>query len=243
MKKFIALLTSAIACLACLSATACGGNTAAASETQTSPSDTGTYTTQTTQATSAAPITETEAETAATTEEPSEASEELTEASETTVETTTAAAVTTEAATPAPAATATAVTASDLYLNISGAAYTLRSNIDTVFAKLGSDYQYAEAIACDHDGMDKTFTYSSAEFYTWPLPEGDLLCEIYSTSPSAKTSRGVTVGAGKDAVLAAYGSTAEITDSQILYRVGGDTLYFDMQNGVVTGICVTAQPV
>ena len=58
---------------------------------------------------------------------------------------------------------------SDLILNIGGDSYTCAVGIDTVTNALGEDYEYAEGLSCAYDGLDKTFTYEDATFYTNPL--------------------------------------------------------------------------
>ena len=131
----------------------------------------------------------------------------------------------------------------DLYLNISGERYELKVNIDSVITALGSDYAYSEAISCDYDGLDKVFIYDIAQFYTFPLPEGDLVSEIYTDNSNVSASRGICIGALSDEVLAAYGA-GEDTGYQIIYRTtGGNSLCFDIENSTVTAIYITTQPV
>ena len=62
----------------------------------------------------------------------------------------------------------------DLVLTVSGREYRVRDNIAVVLEALGDGYQYAEGRSCDYDGLDKTYTYPVATFYTNPLAEGDL---------------------------------------------------------------------
>lgn len=137
---------------------------------------------------------------------------------------------------------ATGFSPEDLYLRINETRYHLNVNIEAVIADLGSDYEYAEGKSCDYDGLDKTFLYEVAEFYTWPMPEGDLVNEIYTQSPSVTTSKGIAAGAAKEDVLAAYGE-AEDTGYQLIYRAEEGSLCFDLENDVVTAVSVTRQPV
>lgn len=137
----------------------------------------------------------------------------------------------------------------DLSLIIGGTGYGLNTDIETVIAGLGSDYAYSEAISCDHDGLDKTFAYDIAQFYTYPLPEGDLVCEIYTESPDVSASGGIRVGAAKEDVLAVYGGDCEDTGYQLVYSlpasretVDGGSLCFDMEDGAVKAIYITTRP-
>ena len=103
------------------------------------------------------------------------------------------------------------------------------------------DYEYSEGKSCDYDGLDKTFFYEEVEFYTWPMSAGDLINEIYSTSPTVTTSKGIAVGAAKEDVLAAYGEGAEDTGYQLIYSADGGSLSFDLEDDVVTAVYIAVQ--
>ena len=135
----------------------------------------------------------------------------------------------------------------DLVLTVSGKEYHCRDNIQAVISHLGEDYQYAEGKSCDYDGLDKTFTFAQAEFYTNPLSEGDLVSEIYSNSDTVSTSKGIQVGATKNDVTAAYGEPAEDDGYLMIYRlsseIGEPSLCFEMESGVVAAIFLTMEQV
>jgi hypothetical protein len=136
--------------------------------------------------------------------------------------------------------------AEDLCLEVGGETYFLHSDIAEVLETLGTGYEYAEARSCDYDGMDKTYLYDIAEFYTYPRGESDMLNEIYSEDSSAESSKGIAVGASKEDVLASYGENCEDTGYQLIYNhreandpaIGG-SLLFDLESGVVSAITVT----
>lgn len=136
---------------------------------------------------------------------------------------------------------------SDLYLQVDGTAYRCRDNIEQIIADLGEDYTYAEGKSCNYDGLDKTFTYENATFYTNPLSEGDMVSEIYSESNEITTSRGIGVGAARADVLNAYGEPGEQDESLLLYRasaeIGQPALCFELEDGIVTAVCLTLEPV
>lgn len=135
----------------------------------------------------------------------------------------------------------------DLMLNVNGKPYLCRTDIKTIIADLGEGYEYAEGKSCNYDGLDKTYTYQTATFYTNPLPEGDLLSEIYSESDSVTTSKGITVGADKADVLAAYGEPAEQDATIMIYRIseetGNPTLCFELEGDSVSAIFLTLEQV
>ena len=136
---------------------------------------------------------------------------------------------------------------SDLVLTVAGKEYHTRDNIETVIEALGEGYQYAEGKSCDYDGLDKTYTYPAATFYTNPLAQGDLLAEIYSESPEAATSKGISPGAAKSEVLAAYGDPAEQDDYLLIYRASEETgapaLCFELEGDTVLAVFLTVDPV
>ena len=133
----------------------------------------------------------------------------------------------------------------DLVLTVSGREYRVRDNIAVVLEALGDGYQYAEGRSCDYDGLDKTYTYPEATFYTNPLAEGDLLEEIYSQSGEVSTSKGIKVGSAKDDVLAAYGDPTDQDDWLLLYRAGegpgNPALCFEIEDGAVAAIFLTVK--
>ena len=114
-----------------------------------------------------------------------------------------------------------------------------------VIEALGDGYQYAEGRSCDYDGLDKTYTYPEATFYTNPLAEGDLLEEIYSQSGEVSTSKGIKVGSSRADVLAAYGGPTDQDDWLLLYRAGegpgNPALCFEIEDGAVAAIFLTVK--
>lgn len=136
---------------------------------------------------------------------------------------------------------------SDLVLIVAGKEYHLRDQIETVITNLGEDYQYAEGKSCNYDGLDKTYTYEAATFYTNPLTEGDLLSEIYTKSPEASTSKGIALGASKDDILAVYGQPVEADEYVLVYRAEDEpsvpSLCFELENGMVSAVFLTIDPV
>lgn len=135
----------------------------------------------------------------------------------------------------------------DLVLTVNDSAYHCRDNINTVIERLGDGYEYAEGRSCDYDGLDKTYTYEAATFYTNPLAEGDLLNEIYSDSESVVTSKGLSVGKAKADVLAAYGEPREQDATLFIYRasdeIGAASLCFEFEGDTVSAIFLTMEQV
>ena len=133
----------------------------------------------------------------------------------------------------------------DLLLCINETDYSCNINIDQVISGLGEGYRYAEGQSCDYDGLDKSFIYDVAEFYTSPLALGDTVNEIYTTSPGAATSRGITVGASREDILAAYGPATDDEGDMLIYRLENDrtVLCFELDDNEVWAIYLTIQSV
>ncbi len=131
----------------------------------------------------------------------------------------------------------------DLSLTVGGEIFDCDTNIETVIAALGDGYEYAEGKSCAYDGLDKTYAYDAAIFYTNPLAEGDIVTEIYTESPDVTTSKGLAVGASRDQVVEAYGQPDEDDGYTLYYRVsdeaGEPSLCFDLTGDTVSAIFLT----
>ncbi len=138
--------------------------------------------------------------------------------------------------------------ADDLYLMIDGEKYTCDTNINDIIAVFGEDYEYSEAISCAYDGMDKTFMYENVEFYTYPQGEEDFVLEIYCVGGEVSTSKGVEIGTSRDTVIELYGDGYEDTGYILTYEIPaanaeseGASLYFQIEDGNVSAIAITAE--
>ena len=132
----------------------------------------------------------------------------------------------------------------DVCLSIEGAQYRNKDNIETVIKVLGEGYDYSEGLSCAYDGMDKTYDYATASFYTNPLPEGDLVSEIYTNSSDVSTSKGVRVGMSREDIVAVYGD-GEDFGNMLVYRSDADagSLCFEMDGDTIAAIFITTEPV
>ena len=71
------------------------------------------------------------------------------------------------------------LTENDLAIRIGDFTATPKTTMDDVRAAMGEEDDYAEAISCVYQGMDKTFTYDNVIFYTYPDGEVDRLIALY----------------------------------------------------------------
>lgn len=133
----------------------------------------------------------------------------------------------------------------DLLLNVGGNAYRCGTRIETIIDALGDDYAYSEGKSCAYDGLDKTFAYETAQFFTNPLDAGDTVSEIYTESPAVSTSKGITVESSKADVLKAYGEEGEDGGNLLIYRLpdARGALCFEMEHDRVIAIFVTTEAI
>jgi len=122
------------------------------------------------------------------------------------------------------------------------------TDVEAALAALGADYEYAEAVSCVYDGMDKTYTYADATLYTCPDETGDRLVELYCTGGDVKTPAGVALGDGRDKVVKTYGDGFVEHGAILAYEQKPSapenepaSLYFELTDGKVTAIAVTAE--
>ena len=131
----------------------------------------------------------------------------------------------------------------DLALTVGGVVFDCETDIEAVTAALGDGYEYAEGRSCAYDGLDKTYQYPEAIFYTNPLAEGDIVTEIYTESPEVSTTKGVGVGSTREEVETAYGEPDEDDGYTLYYRVsdeaGEPALCFDLTGDTVSALFLT----
>lgn len=135
----------------------------------------------------------------------------------------------------------------DFYLVIDSHDFRCMTDIAEVLSRMGDDYQYAEGKSCAYDGLDKTFIFDEAEFYTVPLESGDMISEIYTDDEGSATSKGVKVGDDKQAVLDAYGQPQKEMTGLMVYRcsekAGEPSLCFELDGETVSAFFVTVEQI
>ena len=135
----------------------------------------------------------------------------------------------------------------DLSLSVGGTTVTAATDAAELLAALGEGYDYAEAVSCVYEGKDRTYTYDTCLLYTYTDGEGERLMELCCFGGECKTARGISLGASRADILAAYGEpTAEI-GSTIRYELGAQGgnvpagLSFLLRGDAVEEISLTAE--
>ncbi len=92
--------------------------------------------------------------------------------------------------------------------------------------KLGEPQKYFEAPSCAADGIGKLYTYSDFEVQTYPDGDKDLILSVTLRTDNVATEEGISLANSKDDVIAAYGESANATDSSLTYTKNGTDLNF-----------------
>ncbi len=135
----------------------------------------------------------------------------------------------------------------DISLTVGGRTVTPDKAPEEILAVLGEDFEYAEAVSCVYEGLDKTYSYADAVLYTWPDGDTDRLMELSCSGGDVKTSRGIGLGASRDDVIAAYGEPTSELGLTLSYELPASgemepaSLYFLIRDGRVEAIGITAE--
>ena len=147
-----------------------------------------------------------------------------------------------------PAIRTGSFTADDLSIRIGSFTATAKTTMDDVRAALGEEDEYAEAISCVYEGMDKVFTYGEVTVYTYPDGKNDCLMEIYCAGGDVSTAKGITFSATVKEIEAAYGTGYQRSGKLLIYELpvsGANiepaSLYFELENDCVSAIGMTAE--
>ena len=105
-----------------------------------------------------------------------------------------------------------------------------------ILASLGAWRDYAESASCAFEGLDKVYTYAGFEIQTYPVGEKDFVYIIALQDDTVATEKGIRIGDAKDAVITAYGTPSNQTDTSLTYNGEGMYLQFILRDGAVTSI-------
>jgi len=134
-------------------------------------------------------------------------------------------------------------TGTDLVYTYSGTKYPLQTDAAPLLEVLGSDYVEEKAPSCAFVGEDKVFTYDTITIFTYPVDGVDMIDEVDVYQADYTTTKGISLGASLDDVIAAYGDKGFAQGESYVYVLSGDIddlkspkLYFDFTDDKVSGI-------
>lgn len=115
---------------------------------------------------------------------------------------------------------------------------TIGMNEDVAFAlsNLGEYSNYAESPSCAFKGLDKIYSYSGFDLYTYPIESTDYVNSIYFIDDSVSTPEGIRLGSTVEDMLAAYGEDYEEEYGVYTYTKDKSTLSFIVTDGVIESI-------
>ena len=231
-------LAAAVLALAVQTA-GCSGTEAAQETAQTQESQTEAETE------AAAEETEAAAEETEAAEEETEAAAEETEAAEDETEAAAESQESGEAETEAEssaqaAETAAAADLAGFVFQSGGVAIGMNQEAAPVVAALGGWDNYIETESCAFQGLDKIYSYTGFDLYTYPKDDVDYVNSIYFTSDAVSTPEGIRIGSSLDEVLAAYGDQYTEEFGVYTYTKDQSTLSFIVTDGIVESVEYTA---
>ena len=106
---------------------------------------------------------------------------------------------------------------------------------DEIIAALGEPRSYYEAASCAFDGLDKIYTYSSFQIYTYPIDDVDYISAVVLKDDMVATAEGVAIGDDLQKVKDTYGEWTE-EQGMYVYTKDGMKLCFIAQDGIVVSI-------
>lgn len=138
------------------------------------------------------------------------------------------------------------ISEADLSLTVDGTAVRPDTSVSALLDAFGADFAYSEAVSCVYTGMDKTYAYSDLILYTYPDGAADRLLELYCTA-NVQTAQGITIGASRKDVEAAYGTDYTLAGSTLTYALSAQdeltvpaSLYFELDGDTVCAIGLTS---
>ena len=101
---------------------------------------------------------------------------------------------------------------------------------------LGEANHYYEVKSCAFEGLDKIYTYSSFEIYTYPNGSDDLISNIFLKDDTVTTKEGVYIGMSLDTAKEKIGEEGVLESGVCTFDGGGDRLrlYVDGSNTITS---------
>jgi hypothetical protein len=119
---------------------------------------------------------------------------------------------------------------------------TIPMNVDAapIIEALGEADSYFEAASCAFQGLDKIYTYSGFEIYTYPNGDKDYISSVYLKDDSVQTDKGIYIGSTFDEVKEAYGEDYTEKSGEYTYTLGQTKLSFLIEEDCVSAITYSA---
>lgn len=107
-----------------------------------------------------------------------------------------------------------------------------------ILDKLGEPMSYFESPSCAFQGMDRIYSYSGFDIYTYT--DGDdgpeYIFTVAFMSDAVSTTEGISIGDKVDKVVSQYGEDYKESSNQYVYSDQNSKLSFLIESGEVTAI-------
>ena len=122
------------------------------------------------------------------------------------------------------------------YFETKGVKVAMNAEAAPVVAALGEPKNYVESPSCAFNGIDKEYNYGSYVIYTYPKDGVDYILQVVLMDDLCSTREGISIGAEKAQVTAAYGDECKVVGSGLEYDYGDCQLTFVFENDIVKSI-------
>ncbi len=114
----------------------------------------------------------------------------------------------------------------------------INDEADPILDKLGEPMSYFESPSCAFQGMDRIYSYSGFDIYTYTDAEDgpEYIFTVAFMSDAVSTVEGISIGDKVDKVVSQYGEDYKASSNQYVYSDQNTKLSFLIENGEVTAI-------
>ena len=117
-----------------------------------------------------------------------------------------------------------------------GTKIAMNAQAAAIVEALGEPKNYVERPSCAFNGLDKEYNYGSFILYTYPMDDVDYVLQVVLMDDLVSTAEGISIGASRDQVTAAYGDGAKTVGTSPEYDKGDCQLTFVMDGDTVKSI-------
>ncbi len=132
--------------------------------------------------------------------------------------------------------TTAAVNHSGFLFQSNGITMGMNEDVAPILSGLGNYNNYAESPSCAFKGLDKIYSYSGFDLYTYPKGSVDYVNSIYFIDDSVSTPEEIRLGSTVEEMLAAYGDDYTEEYGVYTYTKEKSTLSFIVTDGVIESI-------
>lgn len=112
----------------------------------------------------------------------------------------------------------------------------MNEDVSPALKELGNWMNYAESPSCAFRGLDKIYSYSGFDIYTYPDGQIDRINSIYFTDSSVSTPEGIRIGSSLEEIIIAYGNEYTEEYGVYSYTKEDSVLSFIVTDGVIESV-------